>query len=71
MLKLKKKKTQKTLQLKRIQGILWRHVHVTIVDITQHRLKGLLTRDHLTNGYIYLTVHGHEGAEHCLKVTEE
>lgn len=62
--------TSKTLQLRRIQGILWRHVDVAIVDITQHRLEGLLTWDHLTNGYIYLTVHRHEGAEHRLKVTE-
>lgn len=55
--------------MRRIQGIFRRHVDVAIVDVTQHGLKGLLTGNHLTDGNIYLAVHRHEGAEHCLKVT--
>lgn len=63
--------TVNSLNLKRIQGVFWWHVDVTIVDISQHGVKGLLTWHHLPNGYINLTILGHEGAEHCLKVTAE
>lgn len=58
-----------SLILRRIQGILWRHVDIAIVDITQHGLKGLLTWNHLTDRDVNLTVLWHEGAEHCFKVT--
>lgn len=55
--------------LGRIQGILWRHVDVAIVDVTQHGLKSLFTWNHLPNGDINLTVFWHERAKHCFKVT--
>lgn len=57
--------------VKRIQGVLWRHVDITVIDITQHGLKGLLTWNHLTNRDINLPVLRHEGAKHSLKVTGE
>lgn len=57
--------------LRRIQRIFWRHIDVTIVDIPQHGVKGLLTWHHLPDGDINLTILRHEGAEHCLKVTAE
>lgn len=57
--------------LKRIQGVLWRHVDIAVIDITQHGLKGLLTWNHLTNRDINLPILRHEGAKHSLKVTGE
>lgn len=60
-----------SLNLRRIQRIFWRHVDITIVDIAQHGVKGLLTRHHLPNGDVDLTILGHKGAEHGLKVAAE
>lgn len=59
------------MNLRRIQGIFWGHVDITIVDITQHGLKGLLTRYHLADGDVDLTILRHKGAKHGLKVTGE
>lgn len=61
----------KCLNLRRIQRILWRHVDITVVDIPQHGVKGLLTWYHLPNGDINLTILRHKGAEHRLKVTAD
>lgn len=55
--------------LRRIQGIFRGHVDVTVVDVAQHGLEGLLARYHLADGDVDLTVLGHEGAKHGLKVT--
>lgn len=63
--------TVDSLSLKRIQRVFWWHVDITIVDISQHGVKGLLTWHHLPNGDINLTILRHKGAEHCLKVTAE
>lgn len=60
-----------SVNLRRIQRVFWRHVDIAIVDITQHGVKGLLTRNHFTNGDVNLTILRHEGAKHGLKVTAE
>lgn len=60
-----------SLNLRRIQRIFWRHIDITIVDIPQHGVKGLLTWHHFPNRDINLTILRHKGAEHCLKVTVE
>lgn len=59
------------LNLRRIQRIFWRHIDITIVDITQHGIKGLLAWHHFPDRDINLTILRHKGAEHCLKVTAE
>lgn len=58
-----------TATLRRIQRIFRGHVDVTVVDVAQHGLEGLLARYHLADGDVDLSVHGHEGAKHGLKVT--
>lgn len=53
----------------RIQGIFRRHVHFTVVNVSQHRLKCLFTGNHFTYRNIYLSIFWHEGTEHGFKVT--
>lgn len=59
------------LNVRRIQRILWGHVDITVVDVAQHGVKGLLARHHLPDGDVDLAILRHEGAEHGLKVTAE
>lgn len=53
----------------RIQGVLRRHVHFPIVDVSEHGFKSLLAGNHFTYGNVHLPIFWHEGTEHGFKVT--
>lgn len=53
----------------RIQGVLRRHVHFSIIDVSKHGLECLLAGNHFTYGNVYLPIFWHEGTEHGFKVT--
>lgn len=55
----------------RMQGVLGRHVDLTVVDVTQHGLEGLPAGHHLPDGDVHLAVLRHEGPEHGLKVAAD
>lgn len=55
----------------RMQRILGWHVDLTVVDVAQHRFEGLPAGYHLPNGDVHLSILGHKGPEHGLKVATD